>query len=457
MSTINANVGGGRGGFDGTSISSGGVSNATIIAVTADDQKTLYVNDVSQLPSPVGDTITLSQAILGGKNIVRFTQGLDLVNLVIDIPFGDVQIDSNRTLSNQRNTNGLLLKTNAPGKALISSNGKEYVIKNMILSNTGLNGSCINAIGSGIFDIESIARLSNVVFYDSDEVGFMGNFFIIDGEEFGYDNIRNKGLKMGNATYPPFILFEASSFFQFNEITNGDHSIEIDTTLSPVVNVINVLSSNAQSSATFACLSVSDISKVLNTLIKQTNFTGSGQALDGFDGESGGVIVADCTGVINTPTTPYIEYKDLATQAAPIALAFNVDTKLTNDGLNGIDKHVPSTITELWDVVSNKIVLSDIPLGRLVSVVVSLRINTTQRPTVINLFGKGLDGPATIFNSDSMNINRSGVYISVEKTLFIKVSTVGIQTNGVEIKLNLSDPLTSSGLVHVDRIMPILL
>jgi hypothetical protein len=250
-------------------------------------------------------------------------------------------------------------------------------------------------------------------------------------------------------------LITVDRFFNFTEPAVGGNIFDIDTSV-PVFPGISMSNMSVVSKSGFYGINVTNIANVGGLNIKSSDFSGTGEAINGFTGESPNVTIAeDCGGVITTPVIYWARYKDQATQTTPIALPNAAQTKLTNDGLAGIEKHLPSEITDLWDTVANKIRLVDIPVGKSLTVIIDLSINVNQNSTTISLFGKGLDPAATIFNADTIAINRKNSDVVVQKWLFIDVVSADLQANGVELFLRIDDPVaTATGTVKVNYILP---
>jgi len=381
--------------------------------------------------------------------VVRFTKIVDITPNVLNVV--DVEISANRSLKLGRAE--LKLSTNAPGQALINSTADGLYINSLTLSNTGAGGSIVDFTSTDISNIETSLRIVDCIMYDSDGLISVKNCFGFQLNNIGIDNIRNSGIKIGDALTSGVVICIIDSFFMLSPI--NDDVLKFDLTQPTQMSSIEIKGTTGIiTSPTFSGVNITDISKVSSTLIKETAFLGGGSPLFGFDSESPNVTISeDCRGVIPTPTNYWASYKDLATQTTPIVLPNAAQTKITNDGLGGIEKHLPSTITDLWDTVASKVRLTDIPLGRSLTVIIEMDIDISQNNTTISLYGIQAGGGA-MFPGDTIVVARKNAPVSVIKWMFIDVVDASLQTNGLELFLRIDDPpVTADGTVKINNII----
>lgn len=429
--------------FDGENVG-GGVTPAEVVTITEDNSKALYVSSLSDLPAPTGGEILVSRAILGGLNTIKATGVVDISPNVLVID--DVSIGSN-------GSTGATIQTSHATKPLIrSADNSPVSIKDVVLINPiGRIFQCINTNGIAL---GKSCGIKNVTIGAADSIGEITHFFLIELDGFAIVSTVNGGLKIGAPTNPSAIVISINDIFTVAAPTVGGNLFDIDTTI-PVGTNITMSNMALTSAAGFYGVNITNIANVAGVNIKSSSFNGAGEAVNGFNAESPNVTIAeDCSGVITTPVMYWAKYKDDATQTTPIVLPNAVDTKLTCDGVAGIEKHLPSTITDLWDTTANKIRLNDLPVGRSLTVIINMTINVNQNATTVSLFGVGLDVAATVFNADTLAINRKNAEVSIEKRMFVDVVSADLQANGIELFLRIDDPATATGTVKVNYILP---
>jgi hypothetical protein len=433
----------GHGVFDGVGISNG-TTPADIIETVEDNSKTLYVSSLSDLPAPTGNEIFISRAILGGLNTIKATGVVDISPNVLVVD--DVSTGSNGS------TGATIYTENATKPLIRTVDNSPVSIKDVVLTNPiGKIFQCINTNGIAL---GKSCGIKNVTIGAADSIGEITHFFLIELDGFAIVSTVNGGLKIGAPTNPSAILISINDIFTVAAPTAGGNLFDIDTTI-PVGTSITMSNMGLTSAAGFYGVNITNIANVAGVNIKSSSFNGAGEAVNGFNAESPNVTIAeDCSGVITTPVMYWAKYQDDATQTTPIVLPNAADTKLTCDGVAGIEKHLPSTITDLWDTTANKIRLDDLPVGRSLTVIINMTINVNQNTTTVSLFGKGLDTAQTIFNADTVAVNRKNAEVEVEKWLFVDVVDSDLQTNGIELFLRIDDPATATGTVKVNHILP---
>jgi hypothetical protein len=440
-------------GFDGKDID-GGVSSGEVVTITEDNSKTLYVSNPSDLPAAVGGEINITQATIGGKNVVRITDDIDLGADVI-IWGDDVQLQSNRNFSGERSP---LITTNAPGKYLLTGSGNSFYISNLVLSNTGAGGGAIDVIGTATPD--SLLRVTNCTIQNTAQTIRARNLFGVELSDVALDNVSG-GFLFGGPSLPAPFFVVVDTFLTFNSIPS-DSVFIFDTSQSIGGLTLRMSTVTLDVNGGQFGIDIDDISKFGLVVLNDVAFTGAGDALSGFDSESPNVFIAEnCTGVIVTPTNYWAKYKDQATQTTPIVLPNATETKITCDGVAGMVKHFPSTITDLWDTTANKIIftrpgpppVAEVSIGRSITVIIDVSIDVNQSPATISLFGRGLDTAQTIFNADTIAINRKNAEISIQKWMFVDVVDADLQANGIELFLRIDDPGTAAGTAKINYIL----
>jgi hypothetical protein len=262
------------------------------------------------------------------------------------------------------------------------------------------------------------------------------------------------GFSFGTPTVPIATTFSIKELIFTSEPNTSGDNIVMDTTQPSGLSVIYD-TAIIPSKLGYNGLTITDKTNITIFEMRSVSFNGSGDGLVGLEGTDPNVFIDEsCTGVIPTPTHYWARYHDNATTVTPIPLPNNTQTKITSDGLGVglIERSLPSTITDLWDIVLNKVLLSDINIGRPILFTVSGFINVTQNNTTVDLRGIGLDTAQTPFFADTISVAAKNQPIYIEKPIYIDVKDADLQANGVEVFLTILDPLTATGTFEVDHV-----
>jgi hypothetical protein len=266
------------------------------------------------------------------------------------------------------------------------------------------------------------------------------------------DNV-GEGVLIGDLSTPPPFLIQIDTFLTFSAVPSDVFVLDTSQSIGNVS--LRMQTATIDVVAGQFGVSIDNISKFAIITLNDIAFSGLGSALNGFDSESPNVLIAEnCVGVDTTPTNYWSKYNDSATQTTPIVLPNAVETKITCDGVAGVERHFPSTITDLWDTTANKIKLDELPIGRPITVMIDMSIDVNQSPATISLFGRGLDTVQTIFNADTIAINRKNAEIPIQKWMFVDVVDADLQANGIELFLRIDDPGTATGTAKINYILP---
>lgn len=82
----------------------------------------------------------------------------------------------------------------------------------------------------------------------------------------------------------------------------------------------------------------------------------------------------------------WADYQDTATTTTPISVSPSTWTKLTNNKLGAnTQSALPSGVTNLWNAVSNQLVLTEIPLKSTLEARIEIAVTTTAANQVVRL------------------------------------------------------------------------
>lgn len=82
-----------------------------------------------------------------------------------------------------------------------------------------------------------------------------------------------------------------------------------------------------------------------------------------------------------------VDYNDLATATTQIVVPADVETKLTNDtlGPNTNISYLPMGVTSIWNTVTNQFDFTELSLGTMVNLRITIDVTTSSLNTDVNL------------------------------------------------------------------------
>lgn len=151
----------------------------------------------------------------------------------------------------------------------------------------------------------------------------------------------------------------------------------------------------------------------------------------------------------------FFDYNDLATATTPVAVTGGVQTKLTNDGLGTFTQkaYKPDGVTDVWDVATDELDLSDLKLGDQILIrgdieVTTLSTNTDVQITVKLAVGSlNIELPAAqgsfktigtyrMIGAFPLYIGAQGVIDDAGEILIDADNNVDVKVNGWYIRIN---------------------
>lgn len=131
----------------------------------------------------------------------------------------------------------------------------------------------------------------------------------------------------------------------------------------------------------------------------------------------------------------FVNYEDTATSITPIVLSADTWTPLTNNklGAHTNESYKPSYVdNDLWNSATNKIDLSDVPVGKVVMFKCDFEITQTHNNTIIEARLSGGGHDVHFFNSEIKVA--SGSHHFCQTTMFY-VEDVAMQTAGLSVEV----------------------
>lgn len=83
----------------------------------------------------------------------------------------------------------------------------------------------------------------------------------------------------------------------------------------------------------------------------------------------------------------FFDYNDATTAGAPISCLAGIETKLTNDGAGPFTQktYAPNGVTDVWNSVTNQFDFSELHIGTMVNLRISLAVTTLSNNTDIDI------------------------------------------------------------------------
>jgi hypothetical protein len=133
----------------------------------------------------------------------------------------------------------------------------------------------------------------------------------------------------------------------------------------------------------------------------------------------------------------YADYNDSATSVTPISVSSNTWTKLTNNKLGANTQiHLPDGITNLWNPVTNQMVLTEVPVHSMVDFRADIEVTTSSANQPVRVLLEMAIGDAIQFSlpSNDMTFKSAGSH-KVVATIPFYVGSDPVKSNPSEFRI----------------------
>lgn len=133
----------------------------------------------------------------------------------------------------------------------------------------------------------------------------------------------------------------------------------------------------------------------------------------------------------------YVDYNDAATGVTPISVTASTWTKLTNDTLGPQTRvRLPIDITTVWNAVSNRIDLTQLPVDSMITLRADLTVTTTAANQIVKFRASMSIGGTDPFQIEGTELQykTAGVHKLMRETSFY-VGSEDMRTHPAELQI----------------------